>query len=91
MAEGTVPDDMDPAQPVVKAHYVLPSGRESFSVVAITPAPDGCPTLPFVALGESVFLRDVNGELIGMQFVHRIEGMPVWQPVTEGEDDGSSR
>lgn len=79
MAEGTVPDDMDPNQPVVKAHYSLPSGRETFAVIAYD-LDENTPVLPFTALDGIVFLRDVNDELINVSFIHRIEGLPDHRP-----------
>ena len=71
-----VPPSLDENTPVLKAHYSLASGRETFAVVEFHVADDGVPVLPFMALEGIVFLRDVHGTLVNLANVHRIEGLP---------------
>lgn len=77
-----VPATLSEDTPVLKAHYSLASGRETFAVVAFDLDPDGTARLPFTALEGIVFLRDVHGTLVNLANIHRIEGLP------EGPDRG---
>jgi hypothetical protein len=79
-----VPDTLPEDQTVLKAHYSLASGRETFAVVAYDVTDDGVPVLPFTALEGIVFLRDVHGTLVNLANIHRIEGLPdTGRPGTE--------
>lgn len=70
------PEGVDPEQPCVRVHSALPNGTVSTHYVLITFAEDGAVELPFVNLDGTLFLRALGGELVAMQFVHRIEGLP---------------
>lgn len=74
--DAPVPMTLDADTPVLKAHYCLPSGRETYAVVSFGIADDGVPVLPFTVLEGIVFLRDVHGTLVNLANIHRIEGLP---------------
>ena len=78
-ADAPLPAGLSEDQSVLKAHYSLPSGRETFAVVAFD-TDEGVPVLPFTALEGIVFLRDVHGTLVNLANVHRIEGLPDDRP-----------
>jgi hypothetical protein len=78
--DAPVPENLPEDQSVLKAHYSLPSGRETFAVVAFDTEGDGVPVLPFTALEGIVFLRDVHGTLVNLANIHRIEGLPDDRP-----------
>lgn len=74
--EGTLPDGVDENQPVIRVHSALPNGSTPTHYVPYTLGPDNRPELPFTSLEGTLFLNALGGELIAMQFVHRIEGLP---------------
>lgn len=79
-----LPEGLDPETPCVRVHSALPNGTVPTHYVALSDTEDGGVALPFVNLDGTLFLREIGGELIAMQFVHRIEGLP--EPAAQSGD-----
>lgn len=80
----TLPSGLDSETPCVRVHSALPNGTVPTHYVALSDTEDGGVALPFVNLDGTLFLREIGGQLIAMQFVHRIEGLP--EPAAQSGD-----